>query len=203
MRPQGLSEIILFNQRIGSFKKQQDYGKYVLLLFSFALFGVSQPGAPKRAVSEYKRMLKLKIAPDAITYNVMMQIMGKINRPDKAQQFFDLMTKHNVTPNTQHYNALLSAHSAAGNMSACEEILRDMRTKFVARDKATYTIFIKSYARIGRFSDAERHYYRFLDQKRARAGREDQQYAFAALKTLLESYNLCTLDWKWMMCLQE
>jgi pentatricopeptide repeat protein len=108
-------------------------------------------------------MLKARVRPDAVTFNLMIQIMGKIKRPDKAQQFFDLMERHSITPNTLHYNALLNAYCATGNMTEAENLLRDMRSKFIHRDQYTYTIMIKAYAEAKRFSDAEHHYKVFMD----------------------------------------
>eukprot|EP01122_Echinamoeba_exundans_P003177 TRINITY_DN13313_c0_g1_i1.p1 TRINITY_DN13313_c0_g1~~TRINITY_DN13313_c0_g1_i1.p1 ORF type:complete len:766 (+),score=122.71 TRINITY_DN13313_c0_g1_i1:45-2342(+) len=136
-------EVIRYNGRIQDFRKRLDYPK---------------------AIEEYQKMLQARVRPDAVTFNLMIQIMGRIKRPDKAQQFFDLMERHSITPNTLHYNALLNAYCAVGNMTEAENLLRDMRAKFVPRDQATYTIMIKTYASAKRFSDAEHHYKLFMDQ---------------------------------------
>ncbi|KAL8536082.1 hypothetical protein ACS0TY_011642 [Phlomoides rotata] len=101
-------------------------------------------------------VLRLKsFCPDTCSFNVMMRGMCRMNRVDKAFEFFEVMRRFGCYPDRVTYNTLINGLCRVDKMDRAKELLREVKTQpGVSPNVVTYTSVISGYCKLGKMDVA-------------------------------------------------
>lgn len=68
----------------------------------------------------FHKMGQTGISPNLHTYNILLHVLGKSDKPVSAIGLLDHMDKVGCHPRTLYYTSLIDGLSRAGNLDACK-----------------------------------------------------------------------------------
>ncbi|XP_024545114.1 pentatricopeptide repeat-containing protein At1g09900 [Selaginella moellendorffii] len=96
----------------------------------------------------YKIKDRPNYKPDLVTYNVLIDLLGKVGKIDECWSCYQKMRLH-FQPDIFSYNTLLGRLGRAGRVDLFASVLDDMSRDGVQQDRITYAILVEGYARAG------------------------------------------------------
>jgi pentatricopeptide repeat protein len=93
---------------------------------------------PADAIEWLREMISRDCQPDEVTYNSLFTHLLRKSKKSFVPLWEDMM-KHEIKPSVYTYNLYVKARGQAGEVDACEPLLREMRTKDLQPDVVTYT----------------------------------------------------------------
>ncbi|KAK9103234.1 hypothetical protein Sjap_020488 [Stephania japonica] len=143
--------------------------------------GFREVGQVDKSLMIFDHMKNLKCKPDVVTYNIILDILGKAGRVDEMVREFTFMREANVIPDMISYNTLINSLRRMGRLDLCLVFWREMDERGFTPDLRTYTALIESFGRSGRVEEALDF---FNDMKRKRV--RPSIYVYRALITSLK-----------------
>ncbi|OAY85312.1 Pentatricopeptide repeat-containing protein [Ananas comosus] len=107
-----------------------------------------------------------RIAPDPLTYNVLIDGFCRQGRLDKASAVLSFMRNNNCEPNVFNYSTLMNGYCKEGSsglapdavsyttLIGCIELAREMREKGCKADVVAYNVVIEGLTKGGRVGEA-------------------------------------------------
>lgn len=124
--------------RVGNMTAQPDQTTYNSMIAT--LSRSTAASAPDRAMELFREMLDRDLAPDRRTYNTLMALFSRHERPDKVQELFQEMVNgwragdESLKPHFKVYTTLLQAWSKAGEPEETAKVLKEMISKCESRE---------------------------------------------------------------------
>ncbi|GKV20579.1 hypothetical protein SLEP1_g30678 [Rubroshorea leprosula] len=108
----------------------------------------------KRVISVFERMKETGLSPTLVTYNVMLDVYGKIEGLlNEAKGFFAKLKSQGYVPGTVTYNAMLQLFGKAGIYSEALSVLKEMEDNNCPADSVTYNELVAAYVRAGFYKE--------------------------------------------------
>ncbi|KAL4590093.1 hypothetical protein LXL04_003012 [Taraxacum kok-saghyz] len=105
-------------------------------------------GRFREAISVFKEMEEEGIQPTKITYNVILNVYGKMGMPwDKIESIFNDMKNSGVSPDSYTYNTLISCCKRGSLHKEAEKIFKEMKSAGFNPDYVTYNTLLDVYAK--------------------------------------------------------
>lgn len=130
------------------------------LIFAFAEFRQMD-----QALLIFDHLKSLKLKPDLITYNIVLDILGRFGRVDKMIHEFSSMKEAGISPDVISYNTLLNSLKKVGRVDMCAVYFKEMDESRIQPDLLTYTALIDCFGRSGNVEESLRL---FSEMKEAR-----------------------------------
>ncbi|KAI4375932.1 hypothetical protein MLD38_013744 [Melastoma candidum] len=131
------------------------------------IYAFADCGQVDKAILIFDYIGNLKCKPDLVTYNIMLDALGRAGRIDELLHMFALMKEASVVPDVISYNTLINGLRKMGRLDTCLMILREMEERCVASDLLTYTALIECFGRTGNV-DVSLRLLREMKQKQIR-----------------------------------
>lgn len=93
------------------------------------LTGYSQHGLGKVALQRFEEMLKIRIAPNDITFLCVLTACSHAGLLDEGRHYFDMMKKYNVEPQISHYVTMVDLLGRAGHLDQAIQFISEMPIK--------------------------------------------------------------------------
>lgn len=94
-------------------------------------------------------------APDLITYNTVLDILGKHGRVNEMhQKFNDMKRETGICPDFVTYNTVINSFRKVGNLEMCLVFVKEMCERGIKPDLLTFTALIEAFGRSGNTDEA-------------------------------------------------
>ncbi|KAK6916525.1 Pentatricopeptide repeat [Dillenia turbinata] len=101
---------------------------------------------------------RLKVSPNAETYNVLMSSFYKDSLVDRVKEVWNEMVESNCEPNCYSYCLLMAAYNELGMSNEVEKLWEEMKCKGIKPDVIAYNTLIGGFCSIGEVKRAEEAY---------------------------------------------
>ncbi|ERN09385.1 hypothetical protein AMTR_s00029p00034670 [Amborella trichopoda] len=109
----------------------------------------------RQALSLFRSMEDEGCRPTLITYNVMLDVYGKMGMPwNRIFSLFESMRNDGVSPDSYSYNTLISACRRGSLYQEARDIFRQMKAVGCPPDKVTYNTLLDVYGKSRRHKEA-------------------------------------------------
>lgn len=148
-----VEEILIAKAEICNEKETVDsyvYNKFLSMLMDRKMID--------EAVAFFRgHVLRLRsFCPDTCSFNIMMRGLCRMNKVDKAFEFFEIMIKVGCYPDHVTYNTLINGLCRVDKVDRATELLREVKTQSgVSPNAVTYTSVISGYCKLGKLDAAE------------------------------------------------
>ncbi|KAJ3681323.1 hypothetical protein LUZ60_015812 [Juncus effusus] len=122
-----------------------------LITFNILLSGWK---SVEEAESFFDEMSELKITPDLVTYNCLIDVYCKNRELDKAHKVFDKMRENEIYPDVISYTSLIGGLGLIGQPDKARNILKEMKELSIYPDTAAYNATIRNFCIAKRLGDA-------------------------------------------------
>ncbi|KAF5453249.1 hypothetical protein F2P56_028165 [Juglans regia] len=111
----------------GIFKEMPRIDKFT---WTAMIVGLAINGRGEEALDMFSEMLKVRIAPDEITYIGVLCACTHTGMVDSGKRFFASMTtQHGIKPNVAHYGCIVDLLGRAGHLKEAHEVIKNMPMK--------------------------------------------------------------------------
>ncbi|PKA48911.1 Putative pentatricopeptide repeat-containing protein [Apostasia shenzhenica] len=122
-------------------------------LFTFNIL-LSGWKSSEEAESFFKEMIELKVSPDLVTYNCMVEVYCKNRELNKAFKVLDEMRQREISPDVITFTSIIGGHGLVGQPDKAREVLKEMRELGCHPDAAAYNAAIRNYCIAKRMGNA-------------------------------------------------
>ncbi|KAF3322280.1 pentatricopeptide repeat-containing protein [Carex littledalei] len=122
-----------------------------LITFNILLSGWK---SVEEAESFFKEMQDLKIKPDLVTYNCLIDVYCKNRQLEKAHKVFDEMHEQEIYPDFISYTSLIGGLGLIGQPDKARAVLKEMRELGCYPDAAAYNAAMRNFCIAKRLGDA-------------------------------------------------
>ncbi|KAK6919501.1 LOW QUALITY PROTEIN: Pentacotripeptide-repeat region of PRORP, partial [Dillenia turbinata] len=98
----------------------------------------------------------LKCKPDLVTYDIILNILGRAGRVDELLDEFASMKEANIVPNIIMYNTVINSLQKVGRLDLCLAFYKEMDENGLEPDLRTCTALIESLCRSAKIEEALR-----------------------------------------------
>ncbi|XP_020243596.1 putative pentatricopeptide repeat-containing protein At1g02420, partial [Asparagus officinalis] len=102
----------------------------------------------------FGEMLELRVKPDLVTYNCLIDVYCKNREIEKARGVFDRMRGEEIWPDLISYTSLIGGLGLIGQPDKARDVLSEMREVGCLPDVAAYNAAIRNYCIAKRLRDA-------------------------------------------------
>ncbi|CAH1445567.1 unnamed protein product [Lactuca virosa] len=130
------------------------------LTYNIIMYAKYRLGRLDQFHSLFDEMGRNGFPPDLHTFNILLHIYGRANKPAEAVVHLSMMKEAGIEPNVLHFTNLIDALSRAGNMDAwgqfekAEEMFSDMFDNGKIPNVYTYNTMIRGLCMAGKFEYA-------------------------------------------------
>ncbi|KAL5707989.1 hypothetical protein ACHQM5_018832 [Ranunculus cassubicifolius] len=107
-----------------------------------------------KALMIFNLMKELKCRPDLVTYNIVLNILGRAGLVDEMIRTFSSMKEADLVPDIISYNTMINSLRKLGRLDLCLIFFQEMFDSEVDPDLRTYSSLIDSFGRSGRVEEA-------------------------------------------------
>lgn len=126
------------------------------VLYTTLIKGLAHEQKVDEAMTVFEQMRKEKeIAPDLITFSILLKANADAGRLDSALELVDTMLKMGVKPDEVIFNNLLSGCSKNGNADLAKRLYSDMVASGIKPSTATFSILIRVYSQCKLLDEAQ------------------------------------------------
>ncbi|CAM8883922.1 unnamed protein product [Rhodiola kirilowii] len=136
----GNISILLSNALIDMYGKSGSIGKALevfhgmkekdLSSWNSILCGLAFHGHAEESIELFRRMLSVKIRPDAITFVAVLIACSHAGRVDEGRTYFNMMqNKYKVDPNIKHFGCMVDMYGRAGLLNEALQLIETMHIK--------------------------------------------------------------------------
>ncbi|CAM8909841.1 unnamed protein product [Rhodiola kirilowii] len=94
------------------------------------LCGLAFHGHAEESIELFRRMLSVKIRPDAITFVAVLIACSHAGRVDEGRTYFNMMqNKYKVDPNIKHFGCMVDMYGRAGLLNEALHLIETMHIK--------------------------------------------------------------------------
>ena len=94
------------------------------------------------------------VYPNQLTYNIILNTLSEMGRPDEAEQIVRMMVDDGVKPDVVTYNTIIGAYSNVGMFVKARAAIEEMIHSGLQPDIATFATLMAAYCRWEMFEDA-------------------------------------------------
>ncbi|KAH9310509.1 hypothetical protein KI387_025544 [Taxus chinensis] len=120
------------------------------------IYAFAGTGQIKTAFALFEYMKHWKHKPDQVTYNTIIDILGKSGQADATYHEFLAMKELGHNPDIITYNTLINNFCRLGRLDLCLMILQEMTGRGFEPNLRTYTAIIDRFGRTGQVDEALR-----------------------------------------------
>ncbi|KAJ6692172.1 TETRATRICOPEPTIDE REPEAT (TPR)-LIKE SUPERFAMILY PROTEIN-RELATED [Salix purpurea] len=120
------------------------------------IFSFAECGQFDKAILIFEQMENLKCKPDLVTFNTVLDLLGRASRIDEMLSEFASMKEAGILPDFISYNTLLNQLRKVGRLDLCSVYFRDMVENGIEPDLLTYTALIWSFGQSGNIEESLR-----------------------------------------------
>ncbi|XWS68579.1 hypothetical protein CRYUN_Cryun04dG0102400 [Craigia yunnanensis] len=120
------------------------------------IFAFSECRQIEKALLIFNQIKSFGCKPDLITYNTILDILGRAGRVDEMVHEFTSMKEAGFVPDFITYNTLLNNLRKVGRLDMCLVFFRKMSDSGVEPDLLTYRAMIETFGRSGNTEEALR-----------------------------------------------
>ncbi|KAJ6670932.1 hypothetical protein OIU85_014761 [Salix viminalis] len=120
------------------------------------IFSFAECGQFDKAILIFEQMENLKCKPDLVTFNTVLDLLGRAGRIDEMLSEFASMKEEGILPDFISYNTLLNQLRKVGRLDLCSVYFRDMVENGIEPDLLTYTALIWSFGQSGNIEESLR-----------------------------------------------
>ncbi|XP_061346708.1 pentatricopeptide repeat-containing protein At1g11900 isoform X2 [Gastrolobium bilobum] len=113
------------------------------------IFAFAKSGQKDKALEIFDHLRRQDYSLDLITYNIVLDILGRIGRVDEMLDVFASMKETGFIPDTVSYNTLINGLRKAGRSDMCCVYFKEMSENGIEPDLLTYTALIEIFGRSG------------------------------------------------------
>ncbi|KAM0952559.1 putative tetratricopeptide-like helical domain superfamily [Dioscorea sansibarensis] len=125
-----------------------------LITYSTLMAALCNVGKLKDAFQLFEEMIERdKIAPDALTYNVLINGFCKHGKVEKAKAVLEFMQRNDCEPNVFNYASLMNGFCKQGRIEDAKKVFDEMQSSCLEPDAVTYTTLISCYCGAGRVDE--------------------------------------------------
>lgn len=118
------------------------------------IFAFAKSGQKDKALMIFDNLKRQDYSLDLITYNIVLDILGRIGRVDEMLDVFASMKEIGFVPDTVSYNTVLNSLRKVGRSDMCRVYFEEMRENGIEPDLLTYTALIESFGSSGNVEDS-------------------------------------------------
>ncbi|CAG8480169.1 14924_t:CDS:1 [Acaulospora colombiana] len=131
-------------------------------IYNTVMSGYVKRKCYNRAYWLLKRMRRKNVAPNRVTYNILLKLCAKTGKSEEAIDLFNDMSRANIMPNARTYSGLFEVFGKTGNISLCDHYFNHMMSMGVEPNCYTYGILITAYTRSKRYREASQWFRRMV-----------------------------------------
>ncbi|KAJ4729897.1 Pentatricopeptide repeat-containing protein [Melia azedarach] len=120
-----------------------------IIVVNRIIFAFAESRQIEKALVIFDHIKGLKCKPDLITYNTVLDILGRVGRVNEMLQEFASMKEAGIAPDFISYNTLLNSLRKIGRLDLCSVYFQEMGESGINPDLLTYTALIESFGRSG------------------------------------------------------
>ncbi|GFP80894.1 pentatricopeptide repeat-containing protein at1g15510 chloroplastic [Phtheirospermum japonicum] len=125
--PNALLDMYVRCGRMELAKKQFDTQKKDVASWNILLTGHAQRGQGPLAADLFRKMVKLEVKPDEITFIALLCACSRSGMVTEGLQYFDLMkNEYFITPNLKHYACVVDLLGRAGKLDDAYDFIDEM-----------------------------------------------------------------------------
>ncbi|KAL7605946.1 hypothetical protein Lser_V15G20511 [Lactuca serriola] len=110
-----------------AFKIFNNMKEKVVTTWNSIIGGLAFHGSSEEAINVFKRMRKIKITPNEITFVGVLVACSHAGRVQEGQEYFNLMKKeYKIKPNIRHYGCMVDLFGRAGLLNEAFEFIDQM-----------------------------------------------------------------------------
>ena len=94
------------------------------------------------------------VYPNQLTYNIILNTLSEMGRPDEAEGIVRMMSRDGVKPDVITYNTIVGAYSNVGMFVKARAVIEEMLHSGIIPDVATFATLMVAYCRWDMFEDA-------------------------------------------------
>jgi pentatricopeptide repeat protein len=107
------------------------------------IHGACKSGDTKMVKQLIKDMLVEGLAPDAVTYSMLINMYAKLGDLEEAERVLKQMTASGFVPDVAVFDSLIKGYSAEGQINKVLKLIHEMRAKNVALDPKIISTIIR------------------------------------------------------------
>ncbi|XAR71159.1 hypothetical protein NMG60_11028292 [Bertholletia excelsa] len=161
----------MFHMMIYMYKKARNYEKARKVFALMAERGVQRSTVTynslmsfeanyKEVAKIYDEMQRAGLAPDVVSYALLVNAYGKARREEEALAVFEEMLDAGVRPTRKAYNILLDAFAISGMVEQAKTVFKSMRRDRFTPDLCSYTTMLSAYVNASDMEGAEKFFKR-------------------------------------------
>lgn len=100
--------------------------KWDVVSWNSLLTACAQHGRGRETIRYFKKMLKIGIKPNAITFLCVLVACSHAGLLEQGEHYFNLMKKYDIEPDTSHYVTVVDLLGRAGDFQRAEIFIRNM-----------------------------------------------------------------------------
>lgn len=127
-----------------------------IIVVNRIIFAFAKSRQIMKALLIFDHIKGLKCKPDLITYNIVLDILGRVGRVNDMLNEFVSMKEAGVVPDFISYNTLLNNLRKIRRLDLCLIYFREMGESGIKPDLLTYTALIDSFGRTGNIEESLR-----------------------------------------------
>jgi len=125
------------------------------IVYNSLLDGCAQNGLVDEGLGLLAEMQNVGIPPSNFTLSILVKLMNRARRVDRAFSIVDEVTKkYKFSPNVHVYNNLIQACASNQQLDRAFEVMKEMKMKRVAPDSRSYSILLRGSLYKGLFQQA-------------------------------------------------
>ncbi|XP_019417954.1 PREDICTED: pentatricopeptide repeat-containing protein At1g11900-like isoform X2 [Lupinus angustifolius] len=113
------------------------------------IFAFAKSGQKDKALVIFDHLKRQNYSVDLITYNIVLDILGRIGHVDEMVDVFESMKDIGFDPDIVSYNTLINGLKKVGRFDMCDVYFKEMSDNGIEPDLLTYTALIESFGRSG------------------------------------------------------
>lgn len=127
-------------------KEQHTLTRYNMLLNGYAS-RLPKPDLT-RAKKVFQRLLAQNLAPDIVTYNILIKAFVNANNMDAANQIFQKMVQSGIEPDTYSTNTILNGWIIRRDWHHVEDFVKELKSCTRHLDIVTFNLLVQSFLQL-------------------------------------------------------
>lgn len=128
--------------------KKKKEAELNLIVYNCMVNCYSKGGHEAKMLGLVEEMKQIGIEPDAFTYGILMNTFSVKKDLSTVEKYFEEM-KLKIKPGIIHYNSILKACGASGNLKKLQEYHEELQRNGVEEDMTTFNTIIDAYGKSG------------------------------------------------------
>lgn len=107
-------------------------------------------------------MVRQGVAPDVVTYNLVIDAVYKAGAIDKAELVLRQMVDDGVVPKTCTYNSIIHGYSSQGHWKEAVRVFKEMASQSVTPDELLIDFLCPTFANMEEAKKPQRYFIPWL-----------------------------------------